>query len=205
MPTLLQCLTDYQTLSKYLEERLLKADQPPPAPQYAQNANPSAVLAPIVSVHGAPHLLFTKRSSQLHEHRGEISFPGGHFDEKDPNLLFTALREAEEEIALRQSSAQVLGLLNPVFTVVTNYLIYPFVAAITPSFSLSDLTLNQSEVESVFTVPIQQFADPSILRIETRERMGMKLNIHFYHVGQDVIWGATGRMVADLMELLPKE
>ncbi len=204
MPTLQQCLTDYQTLSAFLLERLIRADQPPPAPQYAQNAYPTAVLAPIVSIHGAPHLLFTKRSAQLHEHRGEIAFPGGRVDEKDPNLLFTAQREAEEEISLRQSSTQILGLLNPVFTVVTNYLIYPFVAAVTPSFSLADLTLNQDEVASVFTVPVEQFADPSILRIETRERMGMKLNIHFYHVGQDVIWGATARMVAELMELLPK-
>jgi 8-oxo-dGTP pyrophosphatase MutT (NUDIX family) len=90
----------------------------------------AAVLVPIHEAAGRPHLVLTKRRSDLRSHAGEISFPGGRRDPEDVDLSTTALREAEEEIGLARDQVSLLGELPPTSTFATNYVIHPFVAAI---------------------------------------------------------------------------
>src|ERR1700722_5227796 len=107
-------------------------ERPRPVGQPQDAAAPvaAAVLVPIHEQNGRPHLVLTKRRSDLRRHAGEISFPGGRRDPEDADLRETALREAEEEIGLERTQASVLGELPTVSTFATNYVIHPFVATI---------------------------------------------------------------------------
>jgi 8-oxo-dGTP pyrophosphatase MutT (NUDIX family) len=90
----------------------------------------AAVLVALYLDGGRMHAVFTKRRENMRRHPGEISFPGGRHDKTDPDLLATALREAEEEIGLPRSAVHVLGALQPTPTIATGYAIYPFVGLI---------------------------------------------------------------------------
>jgi 8-oxo-dGTP pyrophosphatase MutT (NUDIX family) len=92
----------------------------------------AAVLVALYVDGGRLHAVFTRRRDDLRRHPGEISFPGGRHDATDPDLLATALREAEEEIGLAPSAVRVLGALQPTPTIATGYAIYPFVGLIEP-------------------------------------------------------------------------
>jgi 8-oxo-dGTP pyrophosphatase MutT (NUDIX family) len=112
----------------------------------------------------------------------------------------TALREAQEEIGLDPASIEVLGLLPPVFTIVSNYLIVP-VAAYLP-YGLGTLTLQSSEVTEVILAPLQRLSDPAIAHTEQWSRSGRVRTVYFYTYGTNQIWGATGRILATFLELL---
>jgi 8-oxo-dGTP pyrophosphatase MutT (NUDIX family) len=158
----------------------------------------SAVLAPLYEDGaGALHAVFTRRRDDLKRHPGEISFPGGRQDEGE-TLMETALREAHEEIGLPPHAVDVLGALEPTPTFVTNYAIYPFVGLIEPGF---EWVVADTEVAEVLELRI---AD---LRAAYGERRLVRRGIPFrtptYEVGGHLIWGATARIVGDLLARLP--
>jgi len=155
----------------------------------------AAVLAPLyLSPEGAVHAVFTKRRDDLRRHPGEISFPGGRRDPGDPDLAATALREAEEEVGLAPSAVELLGALEPVPTFVTDYAVYPFVGLIEPGL---EWILAPREVAQVLELPL------ATVRAGHGERRLVRRGIAFrtdtYQVGDHLIWGATGRIVADLL------
>src|SRR5262245_40757698 len=115
---------DLDTLVRRLRQRLtpLSPDIPMGSPGGQRLA---AVLAPLYLHAGRPHLLFTRRAATLSAHRGEIAFPGGSYDPADETLAQTALREAQEEIGLAPERVTLLGALEPVVTVVSNFTIIP--------------------------------------------------------------------------------
>jgi 8-oxo-dGTP pyrophosphatase MutT (NUDIX family) len=153
------------------------------------------VLAPLyLDAAGELHAVFTKRRDDLKRHPGEISFPGGRQDPGE-TLLETALREAHEEIGLPPGAVDVLGALEPTPTFVTNYAIYPFVGLIEPGFAW---VLQEAEVGQVLELPLE-----SVRRGYARRRLvrrGMPFRTDTYEVGGHLIWGATARIVADLLE-----
>lgn len=161
----------------------------------------AGVLVPLYLRAGAPHLLFTRRATTLPSHRGEISFPGGARDPEDATLVETALREAWEEIGIPRERVRVLGLLAPVFTVVSNFLITPVVGW------LGDdplaLTPNPDEVDEVIEAPLAALAEPAIFHAERWVRLGRSHDVYFYDLGPARIWGATGRVVHQFLDLLP--
>jgi 8-oxo-dGTP pyrophosphatase MutT (NUDIX family) len=144
-----------------------------------------------------PYVVLTKRRSDLRRHAGEISFPGGRKDAEDADLLATALRETEEEIGLARSRVQLLGELPPTSTFVTNYVIQPFVATISAG---TDWKVSASEVEAVLELPLSALRAG---RTRTRlQRRGISFETDAYVVDEHLIWGATARILENLLERL---
>ena len=155
----------------------------------------SAVLVPLYEDDGVLHAVFTKRRDDLKRHAGEISFPGGRHDPEDRDLLHTALREAQEEIGLDPSEVEIAGALPPTPTFVTNYAIYPFVGRIAKGQAW---TLEPREVDRVLELPLSAIREGYGRRRLVRR--GLAFRTDTYLVGEDLIWGATARIVADLLE-----
>jgi 8-oxo-dGTP pyrophosphatase MutT (NUDIX family) len=156
----------------------------------------AAVLVPLYVHDEELHAVFTKRREDLRRHPGEISFPGGRRDHPDEELRLTALREAEEEIGLDPASVELLGTLEPVSTFVTGYLIYPHVGLIEPI----DWRPSPNEVELVLELPLPALLDGYAIRPITRR--GFTFDTDTYVVGDHLIWGATARILGDLIRRL---
>ncbi len=164
------------------------------------DARKAAVLIAVFEHENEPYIAFIRRASTLRSHSGEIAFPGGSVDATDSSPVVTALREAYEEIGLDPLRVDVLGVLTPVFTVVSNYLITPVVGYL--PHGLGELHLQASEVTELILAPIQALADPSIVHTEQWLRRGTMRTIYFYDHRSYRIWGATGRILSMLLELL---
>ena len=157
----------------------------------------AAVLVPLflAEADGEPHLILTRRRADLRSHAGEISFPGGRRDASDSDLQATALREAEEEIGLERGGVRLLAALPPTSTFVTNYLIHPFVGLIPAGLAW---TLSVREVDAVLELPLQTLRAG---RTRTRmERRGITFETDTYVVDENLIWGATARIIENLLE-----
>ena len=156
----------------------------------------AAVLVPLfLAADGALHAVFTERRADLRRHAGEISFPGGARDDTDADLPGTALRESHEEIGLPPDAVELVGALQPTPTFVTNYAIYPFVGLIEPGFAW---VLQEREVAQVLELPLDAVRAGYGRRRLVRR--GMPFRTDAYEAGGHVIWGATARIVADLLE-----
>lgn len=157
----------------------------------------SAVLVPLVERDGDPHLLFTKRASHLAEHPGQMSFPGGGREPSDETLEATALRECHEEIGLHPGEAEIVGRLDDIETT-TNYAVSPFVAHIPDR----EYTPDEREVAEVVVLSVDDLTDPENYEAERRDHpeYGPVL-VHFFHVDGYTVWGATGRILVDFLEL----
>ena len=167
---------------------------------YHPYARKSAVLLALFEQENTLYLAFIRRASTLRAHSGEIAFPGGSVDASDSSPVETALREAREEIGLEPEQVEVLGVLSPVFTVVSNYLILPVVAYL--PHGLGELHLQPSEVAELILAPLHALADPAIAHTEQWSREGMTRTVYFYDHGPYRIWGATGRILSMLLALL---
>lgn len=154
----------------------------------------AAVLVALYVDGGDLHAVFTRRRHDLRSHAGEISFPGGRRDEGE-DLRVTALRETEEEIGLPRSHVDVLGALTPTPTVATNYAVYPFVGLIEPGMAW---TLSAHEVDEVLELRLTD-----LRAAHSRRRLlhrGIPFRTDVYDAGEGlVIWGATARIVGDLL------
>jgi 8-oxo-dGTP pyrophosphatase MutT (NUDIX family) len=159
-------------------------------------AKQAAVLVPLfLAPDGGLHAVFTERRADLRRHAGEISFPGGRRDDDDADLPSTALRESHEEIGLPPDAVELLGALQPTPTFVTSYAIYPFVGLIEPGFAW---VLQEREVAQVLELPLDAVrAGYSRRRLVRR---GMPFRTDTYEAGGHLIWGATARIVADLLD-----
>lgn len=164
------------------------------------HARRAAVLLSIFEKEDRSHIVFIRRASTLRSHSGEIAFPGGGVDSDDHSPVMTALREAQEEIGLDPAHVEVLGVLPPVFTIVSNYLITPVVAFLPQG--PGELQLQASEVTELIIAPLASLADPAIAHTEEWTRGGLTRLVYFYDYGSYRIWGATGRMLNTLLALL---
>jgi 8-oxo-dGTP pyrophosphatase MutT (NUDIX family) len=166
----------------------------------------SAVLAVCFEEGGDARLVFTRRSTALRTHRGEVSFPGGRIEQGE-NAVAGALREAFEEVDLDPSTVNVVGWLHPVMTMVSASLIQPVLATVA---GRPDLTASPAEVERVFDVSLTELADPEIFHEERwsipgRDIPGSDDNsfpIWFFEVSGEMIWGATARMLYELLSVV---
>jgi 8-oxo-dGTP pyrophosphatase MutT (NUDIX family) len=158
---------------------------------------PSAVLLPIYYKEGQGYILFTHRTDNVKEHKGQISFPGGARHDGE-SLLDTALREAAEEISLAPADVKVLGELDDTTTVVTNYIVTPFVGIIPWP---NKLKADGWETDELIEAPIAALLDKSSR--EDREEVieDKPVTSYFYHYGGRVIWGATARILHQFLEL----
>jgi 8-oxo-dGTP pyrophosphatase MutT (NUDIX family) len=155
----------------------------------------AGVLVPIYVQDDELHVVFTKRRDDLRRHPGEISFPGGRRDDDDTDLRQTALREAEEEIGLPRSAVELVGALQPTPTIATGYAVYPFVGLIEPGHKW---TPSAEEVAEVIELALGELA----AGYERRRlvRRGLPIRTDTYQVGDRMIWGATARILSDLID-----
>ncbi len=160
---------------------------------------PSAVLVPFSDGSDGPELVFTRRAWHLRSHKGEVCFPGGRLEPGDPDLVTTALRETHEEIDLPPSAVRVVGELDRLTTVSSPSYIVPFVGLIDRS---QPLTPAINEVDGILRVSLRELADPGIFREELWTRDGNEMPIFFFELVGDTLWGATARMVHNLLRLV---
>jgi 8-oxo-dGTP pyrophosphatase MutT (NUDIX family) len=160
---------------------------------------PAAVLVPLflAGPEEQPHVVLTRRRADLKRHAGEISFPGGRRDPEDSDLSETALREAEEEIGLPRDEVRLLGELPPTSTFATNYVIHPFVGLVPEGLAWR---LSPREVDAVLELGLRELREG---RTRTRmERRGISFETDAFLLDDHVIWGATARILEDLLERL---
>ncbi len=182
---------DIQTLQDKLKQQTHSELEP----QWKKSMVASAVLAPLFVKDGKPHLLFTKRTDLVKHHKGQISFPGGRRDPEDVSMLDCALRETNEEIGVPPEQVTILGRLDEQ-PVITNYRIAPFVGRIPYPY---DFELSASEIDRLIIVAVEDFFNPDVYRLEIRNFMNQAFPIHFYDVAGETIWGATGRILTNLL------
>jgi 8-oxo-dGTP pyrophosphatase MutT (NUDIX family) len=159
----------------------------------------AAVLLPLYGWPEEPGLIFTERRADLRRHAGEISFPGGRMDDADADLATTALREAEEEIGLDPAVVELGEELPTTGTFVTGYRIHPYVGRIPHPGELS-LMPNPSEVETVLAFSLEVLREGYEMRRLVRR--GVPIHTPTYEVDGHLIWGATARILGDLLERL---
>jgi 8-oxo-dGTP pyrophosphatase MutT (NUDIX family) len=180
----------------------LSAGASEPAPASSRSSREqtlAAVLVPlfVASQSQPPHVVLTRRRSDLRRHAGEISFPGGRMDPGDADLTATALREAEEEIGLAPDTVELLGALPPVSTFATGYQIHPFVGTIAAG---QRWRISPREVDAVLELPLNGLRES---RTRTRmERRGITFETDAYVLDGHLVWGATFRIIELLLERL---
>ena len=157
----------------------------------------SAILLPLFNEEGQYYILFTKRTQKVKNHKGQISFPGGVYQEKDGTLINTALRECAEEIGLPAHHVEVLGELDDDVTT-SGYIISPFVGFIPWPYQFK---MNEEEVEEIIEIPIPALLDGNCLRQETKTIGHQTATSYFYHYQQRVIWGATARILNQFLDI----
>ncbi len=182
-------------LVSLLQARLAQVPaNPAPSPDLV----PAGVLAPLFFKEEEAHLLFTQRTFTVKDHRGQISFPGGVQHEGDADLRATALRETQEEIGLDPQEVEVLGALPPVATI-TGYHISPFVGLIPHPYEFQPSPL---EVKRLLVLPLEGFYGADRWSAGVYHYQGRSTRVCYWRCNSEVIWGATARILLNLLALL---
>ena len=186
---------DFRITLPYIRETLKKY-----TPSVLEYGSPSAVLVPLFERQGSIYILFTARGYDVEHHKGQVSFPGGVVENCDKSFNDTAIRESNEEIGLMPKDVEILGSLDETFVTVSKFTIHPVVAIIPEKY---DFKIQRKEVDRIITVPINVFAPGSSNRKEYYEYE--KGNIWYgptYLFDNDVIWGATAKIMDKFTKLL---
>ncbi len=147
----------------------------------------AGVLVPLLTRPSGVEVLFTRRTDTVLTHKGQISFPGGAQESGDRSPVEAALRESYEEIGLDPAHVDVLGQLDDVPTMVSGFVITPVVGML--------------EIKSLLVVPLRRLLDPAVHRTEDRVADGMHFTVHYFTIDDDIIWGATGRILDQFLQI----
>lgn len=161
---------------------------------------PAAVLIPLIERPQGLSVILIQRTEHLHNHAGQISFPGGKTEPDDEGPVATALREAWEEIGLSQKFIKVMGSLDD-YETVTGFRITPVVTMVTEGFNL---VLDPYEVSEVFEVPLDFIFDPENHQICNRKVNGIERHYYVFEYENRYIWGATAGMLMNLYQRVTK-
>jgi len=181
-----------------LRLRLQRADAVE-RPQPGTELKAAAVLVPLLRREGELHVLYTRRSDRLASHRGEVAFPGGRFDRRDPHLLAAALREAYEEVGIEPQAVDVLGCFEGRRTHSTDIMVTPFVGMVRGS---PELRPDPKEVAEIFEVPLSALADPRHRGAHRWHRNGATSHRPAILYQRQVIWGLTYELTMRFLELI---
>lgn len=193
----IELFSDSQKLYRHIENILQSREQK--SFIYKQSiSRPAAVLIPLFFKNRQAHLLFTKRTSKVATHKGQISFPGGSKDDTDPDLKFTALRETEEEVGIFSYDIKVLGMTD-IFLTNTDFLVTPFAGWFNYPY---DFNINKDEIERLIEVPLAHLLQEEVFSIRPVERDGVKWNVHYYNFNGDIIWGVTGFLLSNFLSIV---
>ena len=159
----------------------------------------AAVLVPLYEKEKKYSILFTKRLKTLKRHAGQISFPGGIFEDGDKDLKMTAIRETCEELGIKQNYIKVLGRLDDMETS-TGYLISPFVGILN---SYKELKINREEIDELISIPLFDLMKTTP-RAEIWTVRDSPYPVYYYDYGKWVIWGATAKILKNFLEITSK-
>ncbi|MCK9520633.1 MAG: CoA pyrophosphatase [Dehalococcoidia bacterium] len=158
----------------------------------------AGVLILLFEHRGDPHIVFQKRTDRVRDHKGQISFPGGAMDPGDQDVLYCALRETHEEIGVAPRDVDVLGRVDDMITI-SNFLVTPYVGWLSRypyGWKFSD-----EEVAYLLEVPVPHLLDPDNFVADRRVINGREYVLPAYQFGDDLIWGATARMLSNFLEI----
>jgi 8-oxo-dGTP pyrophosphatase MutT (NUDIX family) len=159
----------------------------------------AAVLVPIYfGSDGRPHVVFQKRTDRVEAHKGQVSFPGGRRDPEDPHLLHTALRETHEEIGVDPAHVEVFGEIDQIRTI-SNFVVTPYVGWL--DRYPYEWRFSEHEVAYLLEVPVDHLLDPVNFVPDRRQVGGREIVMPSYRWRDDLIWGATGRMLTNFLDL----
>ena len=174
----------------------------PRIPPPGADSRRAAVLVPVLLEPDGARLVYTVRRDDLQDHAGQISFPGGSMDPGDGSLLETALREAEEEIALSPDLVDVVGELEEMYIPPSDFRVSPFVGLLPPE---AEMVLDPDEVEAIFTASLEELMSPETFRRVPWTRDGRDYMVPVFAIEGPPprnIWGATAAMTAALLARL---
>ena len=166
-----------------------------------RNPEDAAVLLLIYPLEGTTGIVFIKRNDYDGPHSGQVSFPGGRREEGDRSLKETALRETFEELGIA-GEIEVLGRLTKVDIQVSNFRVTPYVA-FTPQRPIFDP--DPSEVQYVIECTLEHLLEPATRDAEKWSLNGQEVEVPFYRVGDEKIWGATAMMLAEFLQLAARQ
>jgi len=175
------------------DHSLTPGSEPPPRPLTA-----AAVLVPLVRRERELTVLLTQRTAHLADHAGQVAFPGGRIEPSDPDPVYAALREAEEEVGLTGDHVSVIGRLDTYITG-TGYEITPVVAVVRAPYPVKP---DPAEVADIFEVPLAFVLDPANHERHSREVRGRVRAFYVLPYPGRYIWGATAGMLVNLAEVL---
>jgi len=165
---------------------------------YKDKLTPAAVLVSFVPRDNDPSLILTLRTMNVARHKGQVSLPGGVKEPQDQGMIATALREAEEEISLDPTMIEIAGVLDDQETT-SGFLITPVVGFISREATFKP---NPQEVAEIFEAPFSQLTDPANYQLKRGIHRGVPYTDHRYNVANHTIWGATGRIIHDMLKML---
>jgi 8-oxo-dGTP pyrophosphatase MutT (NUDIX family) len=159
----------------------------------------ASVLLPLFIKDSHCWLLLMRRANTVEYHKGEVSFPGGVVDKKDDNLEGTAKRETFEEIGVREEDIEILGRLDDMATITSQFIVHPFVGVVPFPY---EFNLNKNEVDHLIEVPLQFFLDPSQPRSFSMHYQGESFETPAFIYEGIVIWGATERILENFVRVI---
>lgn len=176
----------------------LSAYQPEPS-EIEPGAEAAAVMVLLYAHEGRHHVIFQKRTDMVRDHKGQISFPGGAVDPEDVSLVATALRETHEEIGVHPDHIEILGQLDDLVTI-SNFRVTPFVGWL--HHYPYEWNFSDEEVAYLLEVPLDHLRNPASLVPDRRLINGRERTFQSYQWGEDLIWGATARMLSNFLDVV---
>lgn len=180
-----------ELMSPSIREHALKTSDP-------SIARDSSVLLLFYPNNGQLYIPFMKRTTGNTNHSGQISFPGGKYEESDANRTITAIRETNEELGVEYEKIKILGFLTELYIPVSNFMVLPVLGYCDKR---PDFTLSEFEVEELIEMPITQLLDKNNTSEFTMEKNGFKIHAPYFKAKEHKIWGATAMILSELREI----
>ena len=161
-------------------------------------SNPAAVLVLLYPIKDKWQFFLTKRTNNVEHHKGQISLPGGML-EKGESHKEAAIRETFEELGVQSRDINIIGPLTPLYIPISNFKIFPFVGWLK---SAPKLNIQSREVSKVFSPSIYSLTDPKTKKIKDSILLGQKVQIPFFNLKNEVVWGATSMILSEFKKIL---